>query len=171
MDISKSNVSKLMGALLELGGIESGGKVDWLKEAKIVELAAETERNATDSEEYLKIDDFKITFLPLNIRQEFIAKPKFDNFFHIAYFSNTGAVNMTKELTKILRPNSLVLFETAKFMLEMKTEQINSFSERLKQIAAECGLLDLNEKNETNESKAKIEQNDFLIFKYESKTI
>lgn len=90
----------------------------------------------------------------------------------MAYFSNTGAVNMNKELTKILKPNALVLFETAKFMLEMRHEQINGFSDRLKQIAVEANLTDLNSKTTTTNksedtSKIKLEENDYLIFKFQ----
>lgn len=168
MDVSKSNISRLMESLLELGGITNFKKFDPLKESKLEEIVEEEEE--TDREDYLKIDEFKIIFLPMSTLDDFTKKSKYDNFFHAAYFSNTGTTSMGKHLIKILKPKALVVFETAKFVLEMKNEQINSFSQRLNQIATECDLtrVDMSESKNVkkDENKVSLENEDFYAFKY-----
>lgn len=126
-------------------------------------------KEAEANQKYINIDEFKIFFLPLNQMQEFVSKSKFNNFFDAAFFSNTGAASMNKELTKILKSNALVVFETAKFMLEMSNDQMSSFTTRLNQISSESGLVRLGSENgQTNKAEAtKIEQNNFLTFKFE----
>jgi dynein assembly factor 3 len=186
LDVARANLNKLMEGIARLGGFQSNyEKLNFSSEAKIVEIAeeekekteSENEKSKTseDSLDYLKLDNCKITFLPLSAIQDFVQKSKYDGFFDVVYFSNSGSVHMSKGLTKIFRPKSLVLFETARFMIEMKNEQINSFSERLKQIAQECNLVDLNKTDETKPTKNKdsseqervpIEPMDYFVFKF-----
>lgn len=186
MDISKSNVNELMESVLKLGGIDNFKKFDPLKDspartgAKLEEIREDAEMsdaNETKSangqdQDYLKIDKLKIVFMPLTSIQDFASKPKYEQFFHAVYMSNTAAAHMSKQLAaKILKPNAMVVFETAKFMLEMSNEQIAGFSQRLEQIGAECGLTRINEcsksTSRTEDKQAtRLETEDFYLFKY-----
>jgi hypothetical protein len=124
-----------------------------ITELKLEEINKEVEgddKQETDTpiEDFFKLENCKITFLTLTALQDFTQKSKYENFFDIIYLANSAVTYMNdSKLKKLLKTNqkSLVLFETAKFMLELKNEQINGFSERVKEIAKENELIDVND--------------------------
>jgi dynein assembly factor 3 len=159
-DIARSNLNSLMLSLLKTSGLNlKKYRVDEAENisAKITELKLEEinkvegdDKQETDTpiEDFFKLENCKITFLTLTALQDFTQKSKYENFFDIIYLANSAVTYMNdSKLKKLLKTNqkSLVLFETAKFMLELKNEQINGFSERVKEIAKENELIDVND--------------------------
>lgn len=195
VEISRSNVSSYMKSILESSGIDlkkyqnepidaAASKISELKIEEVNEdeeeilKEEETKKESENEPNYIKLDDVKISFLPLTAFQDLPQKAKFENFFDIVYFSNSGVSNLNKSLLKIFKPNALVFMETAKFMIEMSKEQINSFVDRLKAIAKENELIDLNDKvKKPDAPKAKkseegdaaanvvLDQSEYLLFK------
>lgn len=165
VDVARSNVSALMESVLGLSGLNlkkyNSPSVDVALEGLKIEEIVEEEglevEDQGEDEEYFKIEDCKFVFLPLTVFQDFTLKSKYENFFDIVYFSNSGVAQASKEFFKTLKQKSIVIFETAKFMLEMKNEQIKSFSDRLKQIASENNLTEVNQ--------ASADDLDYLVFK------
>lgn len=184
-EVARDNVGSYLSAILEQNGFDLkklnktttttnlAKEMSSLKIEEIIEEDEEDEENKKDTklneiDEYIKIENFKICFLPLTCIQDFNQKNKYDSFFHIAYFSNSGSVHLNNSIKKILKPNGLVILETAKFMIEMNNQQIKTFSDRLKQIAEENKLICLNELNEEgkqDENKVKLENKNHYYFK------
>ena len=185
MDVARSNLNKMMQSIIESSGLDLKKyqnnetietKISELKITEVIEEENEADMNEetkTESieDDFIKLDDCKIIFLPLTAIQDFNQKPKYDNYFDIVYFSNSGVTNMNQTLKKILKSNSLILFETAKYMIEMKNEQIQTFSQRLKEIGKENNFIDLNNYDnsqpieENGIKKIPIESLDYFLFK------
>lgn len=161
-DVSKSNLEKLIGKILELGGHQS--LENKLSEMKIVEISEDEEMT---SDEYFRLDDVEIVFLPLNSVQDFVQKSKYDNFFDAVFVANSAGGNLAdKNFYKILKAQSLIVAETAKFMIEMKNEQINGFSQRLKEMCKENGFTEISQNTvKSADSKDNLEILNHLIFK------
>ncbi|RNA42661.1 dynein assembly factor axonemal [Brachionus plicatilis] len=160
-DIAKSNLESLIGKIVEIGGHESVESK--LSEMKIVEVGEEVEMSSDD---YFKLEDVEIVFLPLSAVGDFSQKNKFDGFFDAVFVGNSAAANLAdKSFSKILKAEALVVVETAKYMIEMKTEQINGFSQKLRQMCHENGFLEIDQNIcNVKESKDNLEFLDHLIF-------
>jgi dynein assembly factor 3, axonemal len=177
LDVARSNVSSLMNSILESSGLDlkkyksvenvvknvSGLKIEEIIEEEEEEVEKKTEgtinTDQTKSEneieqDYFTLNDCQITFLPLTALQDFVQKPKYDKFFDIVYFSNTTVTHFNKSMSKIYKPNALVLLETAKYMIEMSKQQIHSFSTRVKELANESDLLNVNSSLNNNDKKS-----------------
>jgi dynein assembly factor 3 len=142
LDIARHNVSQMIDSLM--ASIEYGETLS----------------------EKVTIDNCKIVFMPLTAVQDLIEKPKYERFFDIVYFSNSGASHMSQQMGKVFKSNGLVVFETCKYMIEMKNEQISGFSERIKQLAQECGLQSLQDQIELDkQNEYKYEPYNFYLFK------
>lgn len=175
-DVAKENLTEYLNAILEQNGFKKDSLSQQVEGLKLEEITEENEEEINNkeekptesqTEEYIKIDNFTVNFLPLTAFQDFSQKTKYDSFFDVAYFANSGSVLMNKSIKKILKPNALVIFETAKFMIEMTNDQIGTFSDRLKQIAAENSFKDLSKYDEFKEDakKVKLETLNNLFFR------
>ena len=186
-DVARDNLSSYFTAILEQNGfdlkkyqLDLNKKMTGLTIQEVIEEEEEQEQEEQKKlkveDEYIRVDNFSIHFLPLTVNQDFSEKEKYNSFFDVVYFSNSGSVHLNKSMKKILRPDALVFMETAKFMIEMTNEQIKAFSDRLKQIASDLNLKDLNNydvENDKNESattensnkKSKTESLNYLLFK------
>jgi hypothetical protein len=145
---------------------------DEQKPPKIMEIIEEEEeekddkkQSSTITDEFIAINNVEIKFLPLNIFNDICDKTKYQNYFDIITISNTGSnvVNgHDKLLNKILKnQNGLVIFETAKNLIELNHEQINSYSHKIRTIAKSN---DFNEINEPLNNSSKFENFDFIKF-------
>ena len=155
LDVAKHNVSAMMQSLLESVGMsDSTAAPTSDDDKKIVEITDEDEKEEAAKKEkeertsdYVTLDDCQVIFLPLTAFQDMASKSKYDNHFDMVYFSNSGVAHMAHEgvLRRILRhdADALVVVETAKHMIELKNEQIEGFSTRVRQMAAENQLVDL----------------------------
>lgn len=182
-----------MRSLLEVGGIDL--KKYQVEEkpkaatasARITEIIEEEDENveevSTEKDEpdetndYIKLDNYTFTFLPLTSMKDFGQKAKFDKFFDVVYVSNSCAGNVDKTFTKILKENALVIMETAKFMIEIDNEKIAGFTQRLRQIAVATDLHEIeieepkaDKAKQNNETKGvKLETRNVLKFRNGSK--
>ena len=157
VDLTKANVTKMMESVLRQKGI----KIEETLSKKITELKIEeinedsielvdaiendSECKINDDKAYLDFsDEIKFIFLPLSaFEQELQNKNRFENHFDLAYFSNYGFKYFNMNLMKkLLRKNieTAFVFETAKYMIELDNEKINSFSQHLIKIANENKL-------------------------------
>ncbi|CAF1067917.1 unnamed protein product [Brachionus calyciflorus] len=159
MDISKANMENLCEKILNLSELDLGrykNLDDELKKMKIVEVDEEMlEENKTLIEEdYFELENVKFIFLPLTVFQDFTQKSKYDNFFDLVFMANSAAGHLQDQsFYKILKTYSIIVTETAKFMIEMKNEQINGFSKRLREMCTENGFKEI----EQVESKPKLD--------------
>ena len=196
LDVARANVSSLMKAILETSELDLKkfknenlddvtGNVSGLKIKEIIE--EEQEETFEDAKEkcdkepdYFSLNDCQIMFLPLTALQDFTQKEKYDNFFDIVYFSNTSIASFNKSTAKIYRSNALIVLETAKYMIEMSKEQIHLYSTKVKELANECGLLNMNceisneekkssdplkEDESENREQFKLDQSDYFCFR------
>lgn len=160
IDVSKSNIEKIIGKIVELSGHES-------LESNLNDMKIVNEELEITSDEYFKLGDVEIKFLPLSAVQDFTQKSKYDNFFDAIFVGNSASGNLAdKNFFKILKPESLIVTETAKFMIEMNTEQINGFSQRLREMCSEIGFSEIDQSFfKPKESKDNLEFLNHLIFK------
>lgn len=192
-DISRDNVTKYMQSVLELSGIdlkkyqtdekqahEVTGK---LGEVKICEVIEEEEEEETEpkTETEVKVEegsffleDYKVSFLPLTALQDITSKPRYENFFDVVYLANSAAGCLTTGINKSLSSEALVIVETAKFMIELESEKILGFSEKMRELAKEIKLTEVVIPSEPvekcsfsgkpREEKTKLEKQNHIFF-------
>jgi dynein assembly factor 3 len=179
-DVAKDNVSKLMSSVLELGsGVdlskyqvkEEEAVAAKITELKLEEIAEENEievdlveeqetvKSAADEEqEYFKLENVDIHFMPLTAMLDLAQKSKYESYFDVVYFGNSGTVHMTESMKRVMKSGqagqSLVVFETTKYMIELKNEQIGALSAKVKEIAAQNGLDDVSDYEKASAPKA-----------------
>jgi dynein assembly factor 3 len=190
-DVAKDNVSKLMSSVLEMSGLDLKkyqskeekvtAKVTELKLEEIVEedeVEVEVkpeEKVKEEDEEYFRLENVEVHFMPLTSMVDLAQKSKYEGFFDVAYFGNSGTIHMDAAMKRVLKPaKSLVVFETTKYMIELKSEQIKALSEKMKEIATQNGLVDVSDyekvaaakgSKEAEENQQKGELLDHLVFK------
>jgi dynein assembly factor 3 len=171
-DVAKDNVEKLMTAVLDLSGLDLTKykkKEEASLSAKITELKLEeiveeseievetTDENKTppasfdqlesDLEEYFELENVEFNFMPLSSMEDLGQKSKYEHFFDVVYFGNSGTIHMNDKLKSVMKSGesgrSLVVFETTKYMIELKNEQIAALSDKVREIAAHNGLTDV----------------------------
>lgn len=162
-DVSRDNVTKYMQSVLELSGIdlkkyqaeekkaeEVTGKLGEVKICEVIEEEEEEEEanQNLDSknkieEESIVLEDYKVSFLPLTALQDIISKPKYERFFDVVYLANSAAGSLATGISKALKSEALVIVETAKFMIELDNEKILGFSEKMRELAKECKLTEV----------------------------
>ena len=157
VDVTKSNVTIMMESILKQKDIKIGKTADEALSRNLTELTIEeinedtieVDNNKTnlnvDDKPYLDFsNEMQIIFLPLSaFEQELMNKTRFENHFDLVYFSNYGFKYFNMNLMrKILRKNveTSVVFETAKYMIELDNEKVNNFSQHLIKIANENKL-------------------------------
>ena len=86
--------------------------------------------------------------------------------------ANSAAGHLNdKKFHKIFKQNCLLVTETAKFMIEMKNEQVNGFSQRVREMCKENGLVEIEQKvtlDPNGKNEANIEALNHLLFKKNS---
>ena len=199
MDVAKANLSSMLQSILELSELDLNKyrrkeeqeakcgsakiteipKLEEIAEKEDVNIKVEEKKkpeNDEESEEYFKLDNFKFKFLPLTMLQDLGQKSKYDNFFNIVYFGNSGITHMNESMKKVLKKSgesSLIVFETVKHMIELKDEQISALSDKIREIGKQNGLVDVTNYEEVvkgngskeEEKRADMEQIDHLFFK------
>lgn len=163
VDVAQANITSFMESIL----IQKGYKIEKsvndsnlnknLSELKIEEVNEEDEdavvvdiktNDKIESDKpidnnYLDFSqDVQLIYLPLTaFDNELINKAKFENYFHMAYFSNYGFKFFNKNLIqKVMKKNNhsnVIVFETAKYMIELSNDKINQFSRHLIQSASD----------------------------------
>ena len=201
VDVSKANLTKMMESIMKQKGLKIEETADDALSRNISELTieeinedtVEVDANKTENDEKKNVDEkpyldfsdeLKIIFLPLSaFEQELVNKTRFENHFDLAYFSNYGFKYFNMNLMKkILRKNveTAIIFETAKYMIELDNEKINNFSQHLIQTANENKLrcfkneaYSVNKEVRTSPDgevkKVNAEKNDYFRFCYLNK--
>ncbi|EDV29563.1 uncharacterized protein TRIADDRAFT_52076 [Trichoplax adhaerens] len=81
------------------------------------------------------LQNFKIYFLPLNSLPVLPKKSKYNKLFNIVYFSNSMVHLFKPDIQPILAHGSLIVCESAKYILELKKEQHEEFVKRVSGMA------------------------------------
>jgi dynein assembly factor 3 len=192
VDVTKANVTSLMESILVQKGLKVETVVDERLSRNLNELTIEEVNEDTievdfnapevsDDGEYLDFaDNVQFIFLPLTaFDQELMNKSRFENHFDLVYFSNYGFKYFNMNLLKkILKRNveTSVVFETAKYMIELDNEKVNVFSQHLIQTANENKFkcfnneaYSVNKEVPVGEKKMPVETNDYFKFVYVNK--
>ncbi|XP_053385184.1 LOW QUALITY PROTEIN: dynein axonemal assembly factor 3-like [Mercenaria mercenaria] len=118
-------------------------KAEYSKEVK----GAESVENKPLEAEYvpLPLEDVKITFLPVGSLIDLCKKSKYKELFHIIYFSNSMVHLLKPEISLLFADRATVIMESARYMLELKLEQVKMFVEKVRGIAAAAGCTPMEE--------------------------
>lgn len=186
-EITKENLTEYMRAILEQSDIdlkkyqekdeaEMTSKMAGAKIQEIIEEEDEDGEESTvvppvvevvvDEPDNFTLNDYKVTFLPLTGLQDLGTKAKYDNLFDVVYLANNGAGCLNKTFNNILRPESLVIVETAKFMIELSNDKTLGFSKKMREIAKDCQLEELQVvgDQESSTEKVDLETLNYLYF-------
>lgn len=148
-------------------------KSDEVKKAELLEEFNEVEgeeanRKETEDrkpldEEYvpLQLDDVQITFLPLASLLDLPKKSKYKNLFDIVYFSNSMVHLLKPEINPMFADKATVIIESARYMLELKLEQVQMFVDKVQGMAKAAGC--------TSVEKCDSEKANFIKMAFERK--
>ena len=103
-----------------------------------------SEKEQTETSDGDILQNVKISFLPVGSTSGLCKKSKFKEKFHLLYFSNSMVHLMDNNIRQLLRPKGLVMVESTKFMLNLKSELHKEYSKKIKNMAKEIGCDDLN---------------------------
>jgi len=88
---------------------------------------------------YMKCAGITVTFLPLNCVPDLSQKSKYNKLFDVIYFSNSMVHLLTPEVKEIFADEAIVIVETAKFMLDLKPEQMQEYLKKITSMAQAAG--------------------------------
>ena len=72
-----------------------------------------------------------MSLLPIGVVSDLAQKPKFASTFDVVYFSNSMVHHFKPEITTAFKNTARVLVESAKFIIELKKEQVELFAEKV----------------------------------------
>ncbi|KAK6190478.1 hypothetical protein SNE40_002340 [Patella caerulea] len=96
-------------------------------------------RPADNQYDPIPVENVKITFLPLNYIEDIKKKSKYNKLFHLVFFSNSMVHHLKPDITSIFADQCTLILETARFMLELKTEQTEEFVDKICGMAESAG--------------------------------
>ncbi|XP_060072383.1 dynein axonemal assembly factor 3-like isoform X1 [Ylistrum balloti] len=98
------------------------------------------ETSTLDQEyESMPVDGFKVTFLPVSSLTELSKKSKYQKLFHVIYFANSLVHLLKEDVSSIFADRATLILESAKYMLELKLEQVGEFGKTVTSIATDAG--------------------------------
>ncbi|XP_022107212.1 dynein assembly factor 3, axonemal-like isoform X2 [Acanthaster planci] len=130
-------------------------------EEKELEENGESDQTSVEHEN-IPIEDVKIHFLPIGSAREINKKGKYKGLFNIIYLSNSMVHYLTEDLRAVFADQAMVITETARFMLELKTEQCQEFLSKVTGMATAVGCQITSHGDALKDS--------FLRFRFERKT-
>ncbi|XP_078000352.1 dynein axonemal assembly factor 3-like isoform X2 [Glandiceps talaboti] len=89
--------------------------------------------------ESIKMEDVTIYFLPINSVPDMYRKTKYNALFHVVYIANSMVHLLNSDLSKTFTDKASVILETAKFMLDLKKEQLPEFVTKITSMAKSVG--------------------------------
>ncbi|KAH3727586.1 hypothetical protein DPMN_053525, partial [Dreissena polymorpha] len=99
-----------------------------------------SERRPLEEEyEPIHVENVSITFLPLGTLLDMGKKSKYRNLFDVVYFSNSMVHLLKPELNPTFADKANVIVESARYMLELKLEQVKMFTEKVISIGKDAG--------------------------------
>ncbi|GFN87298.1 dynein assembly factor 3, axonemal-like [Plakobranchus ocellatus] len=90
--------------------------------------------------EWMKIEDAKVIFLPLNSLADMINKPKYQKRFNAAFFSNSMVHHLKPEISSLFTDHASLILETALFMLDLKKDHVKEFVSKITGMAQQAGF-------------------------------
>ncbi|XP_076309292.1 dynein axonemal assembly factor 3 isoform X2 [Tachypleus tridentatus] len=82
---------------------------------------------------------FQVSFLPVNFISYLNRKAHYQKLFDMVYFSNSMVHHFTPEFSTFLKPGAVVLVETAKFILDLTSEQEAEYLKKVTNMAEAAG--------------------------------
>ena len=79
-------------------------------------------------------------FLPLSSPCDLYKKSKFSKLFSLAYFSNTSLHTLTAGTSHIMSPDSVIVLESSKYLLELSREQHDMFRSAVTSRTGDAGF-------------------------------
>ncbi|XP_033751780.1 dynein assembly factor 3, axonemal-like [Pecten maximus] len=89
--------------------------------------------------ESLTVDGVKVTFLPISSLTDLTKKSKYKNLFHVIYFANSLVHLLKENISPIFADQATLILESAKYMLELKLEQVAEFGKTVTTMATDLG--------------------------------
>ncbi|OWF47948.1 dynein assembly factor 3, axonemal-like [Mizuhopecten yessoensis] len=89
--------------------------------------------------EALSVDGVKVTFLPISSLTELSKKSKYKNLFHVIYFANSLVHLLKEDISPVFADQATLILESARYMLELKTDQVAEFGKTVTTIATDAG--------------------------------
>lgn len=134
--------------LVEEGQKEADTQPDVIKEEKAADDEEDLQHQGnvnnstkeTEELEWMKIEDVKITFLPLNSVQDMVNKPKYQKLFHAAFFSNSMVHHLKPESSILFADHASLILETALFMVDLKKQYVKEFVQKITGMANQAGF-------------------------------
>ncbi|XP_069132201.1 dynein axonemal assembly factor 3-like isoform X2 [Argopecten irradians] len=88
--------------------------------------------------ESMTVDGVKVTFLPISSLTDIAKKSKYQKLFHVVYFANSLVHLLKENITPIFADHATLILESARYMLELKLEQVAEFGKTVTALAAEA---------------------------------
>ncbi|KAL4225502.1 Dynein assembly factor 3 [Mactra antiquata] len=89
--------------------------------------------------EPLPLDGVKITFLPVGSLLDICKKSKYKKLFQVVYFSNSMVHLLQPDINPMFDDKATVIIESARYMIELKLEQVTMFVDKVQGIARTAG--------------------------------
>ncbi|XP_052802925.1 dynein axonemal assembly factor 3-like [Mya arenaria] len=89
--------------------------------------------------EPLPLNNVSISFLPMNSLPDLGRKAKYRGRFDLVYFSNSMVHLLTPDVAPAFADTATVVIESARYMLELKLEQVKMFVEKVIGLGKEAG--------------------------------
>lgn len=125
---------------------EAEEKSEESKKEEVLRELQETEetdegggKQQMDSYVAMSLEDVTISFLPLASLLDLPKKGKYQKLFHIIYFSNSLVHLLKPEINPIFADKATVIMETARYMLELKLEEVKTFVSKIEGLAKAAG--------------------------------
>ncbi|XP_072463710.1 dynein axonemal assembly factor 3 isoform X2 [Notamacropus eugenii] len=128
-EISLHNVTSMFRSLVTPG--------DEVSEAK---PEAKAEGGAPDSEP-AGSRPFRVHFLPLGAAPTLHQRNRFHSRFHLLYVSCGMVHQLSPELGACVAPGGRLIVELARYLVDLRSNQLESFSERVRELAEAAGFL------------------------------
>ncbi|XP_035662777.1 dynein assembly factor 3, axonemal-like [Branchiostoma floridae] len=83
--------------------------------------------------------DFKVHFLPLNACSDIPRRSKYAELFDVVFFATGMVHGITPELNTTLADEAVIIVETAKYLIDLRKEQLEQFGSKVNEMAAAAG--------------------------------
>ncbi|XP_014662967.1 PREDICTED: dynein assembly factor 3, axonemal-like isoform X1 [Priapulus caudatus] len=95
--------------------------------------------SAPVSEGPIVCENAKVYFLPLNAPSQLYLKQRFQEHFHVVYFSNSMVHTLTPDLSKTFACKAQVIVETPKFLIDVTTDQAQEYMNKVVAMTEKAG--------------------------------
>ncbi|KAF7204526.1 dynein axonemal assembly factor 3 isoform X1 [Nothobranchius furzeri] len=133
-DISFANTQRLFQSLSSRRGCLTTPQSD--SEAE----TARTEQKPVSVHDLMRLNGVSVTFLPLDSLHKLPEKQKYSRYFNSIYFSASCVHQLDPVIRQIAAPDTVLVIELAKYILDLSKEQEVGFAEKVAAMALEAGF-------------------------------